>query len=304
MLTILFIFYPTGMFYLVYGALYVISLLPLRVLYLLSDFAFFVLYRVVGYRKKVVYANLQQAFPTKTEEERHRIAKKFYRNFTDSFIEFIKLMSASPRYILKHFHGDYSLPARLYAEKKRCQVLLSHNFNWEWACLAIQLEIKQIFLVVYMPITNKVVDRIFIKVRSRTHSALVPATDISRAIMPFRKKIYMLGLVADQNPGDPAGALWFQFFGRPTPFVSGPENGARRGDIPVLFCKFLKERRGYYRVHIELLEEHPASLPPGELTRKYVRKLEEFISQYPEQWLWSHRRWKWEWKEQYGQVIT
>src|SRR4030095_9591510 len=292
------------MFYIVYGILYAISLLPLRILYFISDFAYFLLYYVIGYRKQVVFANLKQAFPQKTERERKRIAKKFYRNFTDNFIEFIKLISASPAFINKHFYGDYSLFDRLYEQGKRGQVLLAHNFNWEFALLAVASQVKQVFLVVYMPIGSEVIDKIFMKVRSKTGAVMLPATGMRNALIPYRNESYLLILVADQNPGHPSAALWINFFGKATPFVKAPESGARRGNTPVVFCKIIKERRGYYQLILEMGEERPGELKEGELTRQYVDYLQKFISEYPEMWLWSHRRWKWNWKEEYGEVIT
>ena len=291
------------MYYIVYGSLYLVSLLPLRVLYVVSDFVCFILYYIIGYRKKVVFSNLKQAFPEKSEKDRKSIARKFYRNFTDNFIEFIKLLSASPACIKKHFRGDYSIPLQLSDQGKRCQALLAHNFNWEWGCLAVALNVKHLFLVVYMPISNKIVDKIFIKVRSKTGGVMLSATDMRNAIIPYRNSTYMLALVADQNPGNPANAFWFNFFGKATPFVRAPESGARRGNIPVLFCKIIKERRGHYKIFFEMLEEKPARLKEGELTEKYVDHLQKFISEYPEMWLWSHRRWKWDWKESYSKVI-
>jgi len=291
------------LYYIVYGLLYLVSLLPLRVLYVVSDFAYFILCYVIGYRKKVVFSNLKQAFPERSETDRKKIARKFYRNFTDNFIEFIKLLSASPACIEKHFRGDYSIPLRLSDQGKRCQALLAHNFNWEWGCLAVALNVKHLFLVVYMPISNKIVDKIFMKVRSKTGGVMLPATGMRNAIIPYRSSTYMLALVADQNPGTPANAFWFNFFGKATPFVRAPESGARRGNIPVLFCKIIKERRGYYKIFFEMLEENPGTLKEGELTKKYVDRLEDFISEYPEMWLWSHRRWKWDWKEGYSPVI-
>lgn len=291
------------MYYIVYGLLYVLSLLPLKVLYLFSDFAYAVIYYVIGYRRQVVFRNLREAFPAKSEEEIKTIAKRFYRNFTDNFIEFIKLISASQDFITRHFYGDCSLLELLYKQGKRAQIQLAHNFNWEWACLAIAPRAKQLFIVVYMPIGSKVIDRIFLKVRSKTGAIMLPATDIRSAIIPYRNQVYLLILVADQNPGNPGKALWYNFFGRPAPFIKGPESGARRGNTPVLFSKFIKERRGYYRIIFEMGEENPAALKEGELTRRYVDYLHKFISEYPEMWLWSHRRWKWEWKEEYGAVL-
>jgi Kdo2-lipid IVA lauroyltransferase/acyltransferase len=291
------------MYYLVYGLFYTISLLPLRVLYLISDFVYLILYYVVGYRKKVVFSNLKRAFPGKSQMELKTIAKRFYRNFTDNFIEFIKLISASPAFIARHFYGDCTLLDSLHQQGKRAQIQLAHNFNWEGACVAIAPRAKQPFLVVYMPIGNKVIDKIFLKVRSRTGAVLLPATDMQKAIIPYRNLSYLLILVADQNPGNPGKALWYNFFGKPTPFLKAPESGARRGNTPVLFSKFIKEKRGYYRIIFEMGEENPAALKEGELTKKYVQYLHDFVSEHPEMWLWSHRRWKWDWKEQYGPVI-
>jgi len=290
-------------YYIVYGLLYVISLLPLKVLYLLSDLAYLLIYYAFGYRKRVVFANLRQAFPEKSEEERNAIAKKFYRNFTDNFIEVIKLISSSTHYINTHFQGDYSVLDKLYKQGLRSQILLAHNFNWEWGCLAVASRVKQPLIIVYMPIGSWIVDRLFMRIRSRTGAILLPATDMRNAILPYRNEPYALVLVADQNPGDPASAFWYNFFGRPTPFLRAPESGARRGNTPVVFCNITKHRRGYYQINFEMAVEQPARLAAGELTKKYVGYLHRFISQYPEMWLWSHRRWKWDWKEEYGKLM-
>jgi KDO2-lipid IV(A) lauroyltransferase len=292
------------MYYLVYGILYLISLLPLPVLYIISDLIYFILYNVVGYRKKVVMSNLFQAFPEKTVEERKAIAKKFYRNFTDNFIEVIKLISASGSFVEKHFTGDFSIPNKVYDEGKRCQLMLSHNFNWEMACLGIPINSKHLFLIVYMPIGSKVIDRLFMKIRTRTGGALVPATDMRTGMLPYRNNLTMLGLVADQNPGHPKNAYWFNFFGKLTPFVKGAESGARRGNTPVIFCKFIKQKRGYYKIIFELGEQNPATTQPTDITKKYVEYLTTFIKEYPEMWLWSHRRWKWDWKPEYGEILN
>ena len=247
--------------------------------------------------------NLLQAFPEKTEQERKKIAKQFYLNFTDNFIEVIKLLSASPSFIDKHFTGDYTLCNKLYEEGKKCHFLLAHNFNWELGCLAVAQNIKHLFLVVYMPIGNKAIDKIFMKVRTKTGAELLPATDMRNAIIPYRNKLYGLALVADQNPGYPKSAYWLNFFGKPTPFVKGPESGARRGNTPVVFCKIIKLKRGYYKIFFEMGEENPATTQQGEITKKYAAFLGDFIKEYPEMWLWSHRRWKWEWNPEYGEVL-
>ena len=247
--------------------------------------------------------NLRNAFPAKTEIERKKIARKFYRNLTDTFLESIKLISISKKGIQKHIDADLSVIERLHREGRKCQVHLGHNFNWELASFAFALRSPFLYLAVYMPIGNKVIDRIFLKIRQRTGGIFLPATNMREAIAPYRDKQYLLALVADQNPGHPGNAYWFNFFGRPTPFLKAPEKAARNFNIPVLFAYIHKDRRGYYNAAITLAHENPAELAEAELTRQYVKYLQQVITQYPDMWLWSHRRWKWEWKEEYGPVL-
>ena len=132
--------------------------------------------------------------------------------------------------------------------------------------------------------------------RTRTGNAFLPANNMRNAIIPYLESQYLLGLVADQNPSNPDTAYWRNFFGRPTPFVSGPEKGARAGHLPVIFAYMEKPKRGKYHAVIELATENAAELPEGELTTRYVKYLEEVIRRNPDMWLWSHRRWKHQWK--------
>lgn len=291
------------MYYLVYGSLYVLSLMPLGILYLFSDFAYFLIYYVIGYRKEVVFNNLKQGFPEKTEKERKKIAKKFYRNFTDTFIEAIKMISASDRFIEKRFHADWEYVNKYHGNGRSVQFLMGHNFNWEWANLVAAKRLKYLFLAVYMPLTNKVMDRLFYNLRAKRGTKLLPATNMQEAMMPYRHLQYLLALVADQNPGVPAKAWWFNFFGKPAPFVKGPEKGARNNNTIVIFVFIHKPKRGHYEMVFSLAEENPNALPEATLTRKFVRYLENVIRQYPDMWLWSHRRWKYDWKPEYGAII-
>ena len=291
------------MYYIIYGFFYVLSLLPLRFLYLISDFAYLLIYYVFGYRKEVVLHNLDIAFPDKSKEAKQKIAKKFYRNFTDTFAEIIKLFSADDRFLNKHAHGTFEVFDRLYEQGKRCQVHLGHNFNWELCNLTAALHIPHKFLGVYMPLNNKAFDRLFRKLRTKRGTVLVSAHNMKNEMMLHRSELYALGLVADQTPRNPQAGYWVNFFGVPTCFVRGPERGAMAGNLPVVFCHITKRKRGHYQLHFELATEHPERLQHGELTKKYVQYLEKVITDYPEMWLWSHRRWKLQWKPEYGDVL-
>lgn len=287
------------MYYLVLGLLYLFSFLPLWVIYRISDFISFLLHYVLGYRRKVLMKNLTIAFPEKTEKEKMAIIRKFYSNFTDTFLEAIKLLSMRQSSLKKRIQFDPTIFNELFATGKSCQVHLGHNFNWEWANVRVTRELAYPFLVVYMPIGNKLIDRLFKYFREKTGSVLLPATDMKNAMIPFRNKQYMLALVADQNPGNPARGYWVKFFGRWTPFVTGPEKGARANNLPVVFARFYKPKRGYYVIESKLATMNPGELKEGELTLQYVRYLEEVIKKQPEVYLWSHNRWKWEFKEEY-----
>lgn len=290
------------MYYLVYGLLYLLSLIPLRVLYILSDLLFVLTYYVFGYRKQVVMKNLETAFPQKSPEERKKIAKQFYRNFIDNFIETLKIMSKGGTWFKKHFVLDANPFKALKESGRKCQMHLGHNFNWELANVTMPYYVDFPFLAVYMPIKSKPVDRLFKHLRSKTGCIMLPATDMRNAMLPWRDQQYALALVADQAPGDVSRAYWLNFFGRPTPFVRGPESGARAGNIPVIFAQIYKVKRGYYHAHLEIGAENPAELPEGELTRRYIKFLEAAINEHPDMWLWSHRRWKWDWKEEYQKL--
>jgi len=286
-------------YYLVYGALYGVSRLPMWLLYGLSDGIAFLLFAVIRYRRGVVLSNLAIAFPEKTDAERLRIAKRFYRNFTDSFIETIKLLSAGPEFLERRFVIDNpELLDYYYQQGRKLQLHLGHLFNWEIAGVAMPPRTRYTFIVVYMPVENKAFERLFLRLRGRTGTVLLPATTMQRSIMPYRHTQYMLTLVADQAPGGPENSYWLNFFGRPTPFVRGPERGARIADIPAVFARLYKVRRGHYRAELITIAEHPGVLPEGELTRRYCRLLEDAIRQQPDGWLWSHKRWKFAWREE------
>lgn len=288
------------MYYLFYGFIYLVSLLPMRVLYFISDAIYGLVYYVFGYRKPVVLSNLAIAFPDKTEAERLQIARKFYHNFIDSFIEVIKLVSAGDAFLQKRFTADVRELNELYATGKSCQIHLGHTFNWEWGQLVLTNLTAYKIMVVYMPITSAVMERLFYKLRTRSGNVFLPATNMREAIGPYLQTQYALGLVADQNPGNLQAAYWLNFFGKPTAFVGGPEKGARATGMPVVFACITKPRRGYYHATMKLAAADTSQLAEGELTLHYVRYLEEVIRRNPDMWLWSHRRWKHTWKDEYA----
>jgi KDO2-lipid IV(A) lauroyltransferase len=280
------------MYYLVYGLLYLISLLPFWILYGISDFAYFLIYRVIGYRQEVVLSNLALAFPEKTLEERKAISKKFYKSFTDNFIEIIKLLSISEKTLRKKFTGEWNTMNSYYESGKNIQLHLGHFFNWEYANLALSYSSKFPVLTVYMPIANKAMNRLFNKIRSRFNANLISATNYLREFKPYSKQRFCLVFVADQSAGATHTAYWLPFFGKLTPFVTGPEKSAKLNNTVALYVKFTKAKRGHYHVNFFEITNDARSLPEGEITKRMISSLEDNIREQPENYLWTHRRWK------------
>lgn len=284
------------MYYIVYSFLYLFSLLPLRLLYLISDFAYLIVYHIIGYRKQVVMGNLLIAFPEKTEAERLTIAKSFYKKFIDSMLESIKIMSAGDAFFAKHFVGNWQTINQYYEQGRSVQLHMGHNFNWEWANISVAQNVKYQFLGVYMPIANKVFDKLFRKLRSRNNTKLLSANNMAQDFLPYRNTLYCLGLVADQSPGRMKNAEWFNFFKRKTAFTLGPAKNAIKNNTVVVFAFIERYKRGYYEMKMEVADEQPATTDVISLTAKYVAYLEKVVRENPDMWLWSHRRWKHKWK--------
>jgi Kdo2-lipid IVA lauroyltransferase/acyltransferase len=287
------------MYYIIYPVLYFFSLMPFFILYGISDFFAFLLYHVVRYRKDIVLNNLKIAFPEKTEQERIKISKKFYQYFTDTFIETLKFISISKKQLLKRSIGSFDLINDLIDKGYNINLMAGHQFNWEYANLLYSINLKIPFVGIYIPISNKIFQRIFSDLRSRYGTVLISAPDFKNKMHDVFKEQYLLALAADQNPSNPAAGYWINFFNRATPFVSGPEKGAISKNAAVVYVGFRKIKRGFYGFDVTLLSENGGATTEGELTCLYRDILEKTIRQDPANYLWSHRRFKFEWKDEY-----
>ncbi len=290
------------MYHLIYGFLYILSLLPFSILYLISDFLYFILYYVIEYRKKIVANNLLIAFPQKTAQERITIAKQFYKNLVDNFIETIKMVSISKEGFLKHCDGNFEVLNNIIKSGKNIQLHGAHQFNWEYGNWILAIKVNLPVASVYMPIKNKILNKIFLKIRGRFGTVMVDATNYAKNMKKVARQQHALALVADQNPGVPAKAYWLNFFNRPAPFLSGPEKGAVRGNNAVVFTRYIKIKRGHYFFENHVITDGAGTSNPGELTTKFRDFIQDAISREPAGFLWSHRRWKHEYKDEYSRL--
>ncbi len=172
----------------------------LRILYVFSTFAYILIYHVFGYRKEAVRKNPVNSVSWKIRSGKKKIEKQFYKIFVDNFIETLKLLSGGPKFANKHFIADGTLMEEQFHKGNRCQFHLGHNFNWELANIGVSAITSYKMLMVYMPVKNKVFDKLMLKIRSCSGNYMLPATDMKAAMIPHRDSLYLLALVADQVP--------------------------------------------------------------------------------------------------------
>ena len=288
------------MYYIIYGLLYLFSLLPFRVIYFISDGVYALIYYVFGYRKKVVMSNLLIAFPEKTEKERKKIAKQFYHNLADTFMEIIKIISISDKVFAKRCKGNFEVVNELANKGKSIQLHSGHQFNWEYGSLIMSKTITAVpYYAVYIPIENKAMSRLFLKLRQKYGAKFINATVFKSIKDELFKEPFSMALAADQNPGNPATGYWQNYFNKPAPFITGPEVGAVKNNTAVVFVRSRRIRRGYYDCECTVFTENAASTKTGEITSGFRDFLEQVLREEPDNYLWTHRRWKWEYKPEY-----
>ena len=284
------------LYYIVFAVWYVFSLLPLRILYVLSDLLFWLLYAVVGYRKAVIRKNLKESFPEKSEEELRKVERGFYRFFCDYLVETIKMMTISMENIHRRltFKGT-ELVDEIVESGQSCAVYLGHLGNWEWVTsLPLWVTPKAQCGQIYHPLENKEFDRLFLYSRQRLGAKCIAMQDTLREILKYRKENQpvVIGYISDQVPFWTNIHHWVDFLHHDTPVLTGTERIARKVNHAVFFLDVHRVRRGYYEAEFKLITREPQKMDEFEITDIYFKLLEESIRRAPEFWLWSHNRWK------------
>lgn len=291
-------FFQSILFYLLFGSCYLLSLLPLRALYILSDCTYYLIYHLARYRRKIVRLNLNNSFPEKDRKEILSIEKKFYSMLCDYFFESIKMASISRKQILRRmkFEGLERIN-ELADEGRSAAFYLAHTFNWEWIT-SFPMHIHNENVVsaqIYHRLANKPFDRLFLRLRGRFNAISIPMPDTARVMMSHRKenRPMIIGFIADQAPKwSMTDDHWLNFLHQDTAVITGTERLVKKLNYVAVFCSVINTKRGYYTCKIERIIEQTKDIPDYELTDTYYKYLEETIHANPSSWLWTHRRWK------------
>jgi KDO2-lipid IV(A) lauroyltransferase len=287
------------LFFIPFGLIWLLSWLPLKVLYVVSDICFFFVWYIIPYRKKLVFKNLSLSFPEKSPEEIRIIAKKSYRHFCDNFIESLAAVHLRlDEHIKRYKVRNGEVLDNLDAEGKDIMLITSHYGNWEWFSI-LPFYTHHKVLAVYKTLHNKYFDRMFSNLRSKYGIIPVTKEKTFRTIIDYQKKKIpvMVYLLADQRPTWKEIQHWIRFLNQDTSIILGPEKIAKKLNMTVVFVKHFKLRRGYYETEFITLASDPANTKPFEITEKYYQTLESIIKESPAEYLWTHNRWKHTWKK-------
>jgi Kdo2-lipid IVA lauroyltransferase/acyltransferase len=274
--------------------IYLLSALPFPLLYFFSDGVYILIYHVLRYRRKVVRQNLSNSFPEKQEKEIRRIEERFYRYLCDLFLETFKTLTISKDNMVKHCRFEPETLAifeQLALENQSFMVVMGHFGNWEWGGNTFSICCKHQLYVIYHPLSNNYVNGLVYRMRTRFGTRLIAMKDTMRDMLKNRNELTATAFIADQSPL-PDRAYWMNFMNQDTPVFLGIEKIALKIRYPIVYITIRRVKRGYYKVFAEKIELPSDLQKTGTITEIHTGKLEADIRSQPENWLWTHRRWK------------
>jgi KDO2-lipid IV(A) lauroyltransferase len=279
-------------FLLFYGIIFPLSLLPLRVIYIFTDFLYLILRFIFPYRKKVIQKNISLSFPEKSKNEHLKIQHQFYKHFTDLLAESIKNISISKTELKRRFRfNNPQIMDELYHKQKNVILVSGHYNNWEWMITSQALALKHHSIGIGMPLKNGFWDKTLNTRRGRFGMKIGSSANINY-LFENEATPYATLLLSDQSPGDERKSYWMQFLNQTTPVIFGCEYLAHQYNQSVVYFEIIKVKRGFYEVNFKLICENPKYFKWGDITKSHTQLLEKTILNAPEYWLWSHNRWK------------
>jgi len=258
----------------------------------MSDVWYLLGYKLVGYRVKLVKKNLQLTFPGKTPDEIEELIQTFYQNFFDLVFETVKALTISREQVKKRIELGDMKALENYRDKGQSVIIaMGHFGNWELGAVRFELADYPQLMAVYKPLSNPFFDNLMSRIRTRFGGNVYAMEETLTRMREDRNKLTAVALLADQNPSS-HNAYWYRFLGRKTPVFTGVELLARRFNYPIIYLRVDRLKRGRYQLNCEVLSDKPQETARYEITHEYIHRVERDIYARPEEWLWSHNRWK------------
>lgn len=274
---------------------WLLSRLPNFILYAIADIVYLFIYYIVGYRKNVVFKNLKNSFPEKSDNELKQIAIKFYHHLSDIFIENIALIKMKPERVEKmvDYESCKNIITDQYNKNKHVIIVTAHYNNWEFY-LTLPILSQHKVLGIYKPLNDSFYDKLFFKMREKFGAFPITMSDAFRTVLQLfkDKELMLVGLIADQRPPKSSSNYWTNFLNQETAIFLGPEKIAKKINATLIFTYLEKVKRGKYKMICSSLFDDLSNYSEYEITELYVRFVEQLIIEKPEYWLWSHNRWK------------
>ncbi len=282
-------------FWLVYPLLWLVSILPFPIFYLLSDVVFFFVYYVVGYRRKTVKDNLNLVFPEKSSNEKKKIEKKFYSHMVDMFLEMVKSISISNEELKRRFaFTNLEEVKKIRAMDKSIIIACGHYASYEWMNALQLYGLDYRGFGIYKKVKNPFFDKMAKDIRGRFQGELIPTVTATKQIIKNEKNgiLGVYAMIADQSPKIHRTKGWTEFMGIPVPVFMGTEKLSKELDMAVVYLHVEKKKRGFYEATFNTISYNPAEEEEFKITRDYFDYLEQQIYSEPEYYLWTHKRWK------------
>jgi KDO2-lipid IV(A) lauroyltransferase len=278
----------------IYPFLWIISILPFRLLYVVSDGLYLLTYHIIGYRKKVVKSNLTLVFPEKSEAEREEITKKFYHHLCDMILEAIKSLTISEATMKKRFKFSNIEELKPFEDQGKSIVLMcGHYGNFEWIFI-MQRYINFKGYAIYKRLANKYFDKLVKRIRARYNSHLITTKESIPTLIKAKQngELTINGFASDQSPKLHKTFHWANFMGIKVPVHTGAEILAKKLDMAVVFFGVKKVKRGYYETTFTTLANNAKDFKNYQITEAFLKLVEKQIYEAPEYYLWTHKRWK------------
>ncbi len=270
------------------------SLLPLRAALAVGSGLGWFFGSVIRYHRRDAMEALAISLPNTNEAERRGIIRRMYRNLGMNVVETVRLPYVSDAYLRDNIVWESEQGVRdVLAAGKGLLVLSGHIGNFDILC-TIAPRFNYPTTIITKRIKNKGLNDYWMATRARFGLKFVPAHNSYRLCLTALRKNEIIGFILDQNMIRDEG-VFVDFFGRPACTTPGLAFMSAQSGAAVVPVFMIRQPNGRH-----LVKTLPPIPPPPDrkpetiqdYTQRYTKVIEDVVREYPDQWIWIHRRWR------------